>query len=95
VVRRDVARALGISETNGFGLLAAIGSDCAGAVVILPPAEGDAPRHSGVHWLSDSELEERLRELPQHPLGIDPEEGIRLSLGGVRERLVVTRLLGC
>jgi serine/threonine-protein kinase HipA len=90
VARREVARAVGVSESNGFGLLAAIGSDCAGAVVILPP-DYDRPSDGEIHWLTTEEVAARLRDLPNHPLGIDPEEGIRLSLGGVQQKLIVTR----
>jgi serine/threonine-protein kinase HipA len=90
VARREVARAVGVSESNGFGLLGAIGADCAGAVVILPPDEGE-PREGNILWLSEEEVEDRLRDLPNHPLGVDPEEGIRLSLGGVQQKLIVVR----
>src|SRR5262249_11347716 len=35
-LRTSIARQLGISEKNDFALLAAIGGECAGAVMILP-----------------------------------------------------------
>lgn len=35
-MRTAIARQLGISEKNDFALLAAIGGECAGAVMILP-----------------------------------------------------------
>jgi serine/threonine-protein kinase HipA len=90
VARREVARAVGVSESNGFSLLEAIGAECAGAVVVLPPEAGP-PGQGSITWLSDAEVEEKLRDLPQHPLGINPEEGIRLSLGGVQHKLIVVR----
>ena len=90
VARREVARTVGVSEGNGFGLLGAIGVDCAGAVIVLPPGD-DAPGQGEIAWLSDDEVERKLRDLPNHPLGIDPDEGIRLSLGGVQQKLIVTR----
>jgi serine/threonine-protein kinase HipA len=90
LARREVARTLGLSDGNGFGLLAAIGSDCAGAVVVLP-SDQDRPSDGEIHWLSTEEVAIRLRDLPNRPLGIDPEEGIRLSLGGVQQKLVVAR----
>src|SRR4051812_32264913 len=77
--RREVARAVGVSEGNGFGLLRAFGADCAGAVVVIPPEQGQ-PSLGEIVWLNEAELEQRLRDLPLHPLGIDPDEGIRLSL---------------
>ena len=35
-MRATVAGKLGLSEGNGFGMLAALGADCAGAVMVLP-----------------------------------------------------------
>ncbi|HEX6455065.1 MAG TPA: type II toxin-antitoxin system HipA family toxin [Solirubrobacterales bacterium] len=91
-VRATVAGKLGISEANGFGMLAALGADCAGAVTVLP---GDQPpRSSGaVHPLSATQVGELLRDLPRDPLGIDVDpEGVRLSLGGVQDKLILVRL---
>lgn len=41
--REEVARELRIDSSDGYGLLAAVGRDCAGAVVIVPET-GDATR---------------------------------------------------
>lgn len=91
-VRATIAGKLGLSEANGFGMLAALGADCAGAVMVLPE---DQPSHrAGVSArpLSESEVGELLRDLPRDPLGIgaDPE-GVRLSLGGVQDKLILVR----
>src|SRR3982751_3419582 len=40
-VRRAIAERFRLSEEDGFGLLDALGADCAGAVVLLP--EGEQP----------------------------------------------------
>jgi serine/threonine-protein kinase HipA len=92
-VRTAVARKFGLSEEDGFGLLGALGADCAGAVVVLP--EGDRPASAagkGVHLLGADELESLVDELPRRPLGISAEpDGLRLSLGGVQDKLVLTR----
>ena len=45
-VRATIAGKLGLSEANGFGMLAALGADCAGAVMVLP--EDQPPRSSEV-----------------------------------------------
>jgi serine/threonine-protein kinase HipA len=42
-----------------------------------------------VRWLSDEELAEALANLPAHPLGGGADA--RVSLGGVQEKLIVTR----
>ena len=89
-VRAQVARERGVSEQNAFGLLAEIGAECAGAVVILPEGkELAAADTSAVRWLSDDELAHTLANLPAHPLGGGAD--VRVSLGGVQHKLVVTR----
>ncbi|HSS41548.1 MAG TPA: type II toxin-antitoxin system HipA family toxin [Solirubrobacterales bacterium] len=94
-VRATVAGKLGLSEGNGFGLLAALGADCAGAVMVLPT---DQPPGSAVgppFPLSESQVAELLRDLPRDPLGVDVDPGgVRLSLGGVQDKLILIRLPG-
>jgi serine/threonine-protein kinase HipA len=91
-VRTLVARRLGVSAGNDFGLLHAIGGDCAGAVTLLPVGD-DAPPVSDpggdVRWLDEHALAAALDELPRRPLLADPDEGIRLSLAGAQDKLPV------
>lgn len=92
-VRSTIARSLGLSEGNGFGLLAELGVDCAGAVVLVP-AGGPAPtpQPGAIAWLDERELAQRIAALPRNPLGVTDTGGrIRLSLAGVQPKLVVTR----
>jgi serine/threonine-protein kinase HipA len=89
-VREQVARERGVSVGNAFGLLAEIGAECAGAVVLVPEGQEPAATDtSAVRWLSDEELAEALANLPAHPLGGGAD--VRVSLGGVQEKLIVTR----
>lgn len=94
VVRHTIARKLRIAEEDSFSLLRELGADVAGAVVILP-ADSPLPsaRQGEIRWLDDSELAQRVDDLPRSPLGItvDDEQGARLSLGGVQGKLVLTR----
>ncbi len=92
-IRAAVARTLGLSEDNGFGLLAELGADCAGAVVILPPGtEPTGAGPSAIRWLDDEQLAERIADLPRHPLGVSAQDRrVRLSLAGVQPKLVVVR----
>jgi serine/threonine-protein kinase HipA len=94
VVRATVAEKLRLSEADGFGLLRALGADCAGAVSVLPEGERpEAPSPQEPHPLAEDELAAMLRDLPRDPLGIDSEpDGVRLSLGGVQDKLVLIRL---
>ena len=88
--RQQIARMRGLSADNAFGLLAEIGAECAGAVVILPSGSPlPSADMSDVAWLTDDELAARIADLPTHPLGVGAD--VRLSLGGVQEKLLVTR----
>jgi len=93
-VRRAVAEKLRLSEEDGFGMLEALGADCAGAVVLLPTGERPGSRARGEpRPLGDGELVGMLKDLPRDPLGIEVEpDGVRLSLGGVQDKLVLVRL---
>jgi serine/threonine-protein kinase HipA len=93
-VRATIASKLGLSEANGFGMLAALGADCAGAVMVLPEDhEPSRPQGVSARPLSESQVGELLRDLPRDPLGIDVDpEGVRLSLGGVQDKLILVRL---
>lgn len=91
-VRSSLAHSLRVSEEDGFALLEALGVDCAGAVVVLPT--GEEPRAGGgeIRPLTDADLARLIAELPEHPLGVDRRAtGVRLSLGGVQEKLVLVR----
>lgn len=92
-VRATIAGMLGLSEANGFGMLAALGGDCAGAVMVLPEDQPVQMPGAASRPLSESELGELLRDLPRDPLGIDLDPGgVRLSLGGVQDKLILVRL---
>ncbi len=95
-VRETIARNLRMSVDNGFGLLEALGAECAGAVALTRhTADPDRPAQiandGGVRWLDDDALAQLVRELPEHPLGVSDGEQVRLSLGGVQEKLLLTR----
>jgi len=86
-LRKIIARRLGLSEGNDFALLEALGGECAGAVSLLP--EGVELSESGEYRpLSDDELNTLVSEMPRRPM-LAGEEGIRLSLAGVQNKLPV------
>jgi serine/threonine-protein kinase HipA len=95
-VREAIAHRLRLSEEDGFGFLDALGAECAGAVAVLSPGKTPArPGGGRVHVLGREELVRLVDELPRNPLGIDSRpEGVRLSLGGVQHKLVLTHLSG-
>jgi serine/threonine-protein kinase HipA len=92
-VRATVAGKLGISEANSFDMLAELGADCAGAVVILPEDQPFPPPQAAARPLGERGVADLLRGLPRDPLGIDIDPGgVRLSLGGVQDKLILVRL---
>lgn len=92
-VRAAIAGSLHRSEEDGFGLLAALGAECAGAVSVLPPGVRPAPvGGGGRQQLTTEQLAELIEELPRRPLGVDSRpDGVRLSLGGIQHKLVLIR----
>lgn len=81
----------GVRRGDTFGLLAAIGRDCAGAVVISPSHDdGPATRHAiSGQPLSEDELRNALDGLEAHPLGASPN--VRVSLAGQQDKLLLAR----
>jgi serine/threonine-protein kinase HipA len=66
-----------VERGDTFGLLAAIGWECAGAVSVLP--DGRLPASGSYRALGDEEVWERLDALPRRVAEVDRE--VRLSLG--------------
>ncbi|WP_285905312.1 type II toxin-antitoxin system HipA family toxin [Pseudodesulfovibrio pelocollis] len=89
-VRDKVSKRLHVSQKNVFGLLAALGGECAGALTILH--EGEIPAARPVYEeISRDRLGEIISLLPQRPL-LAGEEGLRLSLAGAQTKLPIARL---
>jgi serine/threonine-protein kinase HipA len=91
--RKSIARDVGVGETDTFGLIRELGRDCAGAIVIQPMDEA-APIRTTIltaEKLEPEELETLVRELKSAPLGVGGR--VRISLAGVQEKLVLTRML--
>ena len=90
--RLVIAADHGLLADDTFGLLSILGPDSAGALVILPDGE-PPPAESTTTTatpLTDEELATLVARLRVAPLGVD--EHVRLSLAGVQEKLVVTRM---
>jgi serine/threonine-protein kinase HipA len=87
-VRDAIARRLHLSPDNDFGLLAAIGGECAGALSILP--EGQTPDAQAHDYapLSDAELAAMVRRYDVFA-GSAARPGVRLSLAGAQDKLPV------
>lgn len=88
-MRAVIARNLGISLNNDYGLLKRIGGDCAGAVSLDPATDDSLPREPGTYrQLTMDELNAIIGELPKRPL-LAGEKGVRLSLAGAQKKLPV------
>lgn len=90
--RLKIAYDLGLGNDGGrdLALLGAIGQDCAGALVITPAGTTPPPQRArALEPLTDAEVAQRVRDLPDHPLGVDGR--VRLSLPGVQNKLLLAR----
>jgi serine/threonine-protein kinase HipA len=90
--RKSIARDLGLRADDTYGLIEALGRDCAGAVVIQPleDAPPPVPTTATAERLGLEELEALVRDLRSAPLGAGGR--VRVSLAGVQEKLLLTRM---
>lgn len=90
--RLAVAEDFNVLASDTYALIRAIGRDCAGAIVIQPDNEPppQPPSTLRAEPLSESEIESLIANLRAAPLGVD--ERVRVSLGGVQEKLLLTRM---
>jgi len=86
-LRRQLAKFYGLSEQNDFGLLEAIGGDCAGAISLLP--DDQAPPDAGEYKPIDvKKLRTLLQEEPSTALQLQFSP-VRISLAGAQNKLAV------
>jgi len=76
-----------VRRGDHFGLLSAIGRDCAGAIVLLPAGMPVHEADSRVEQLSEPDLESLIAHLKERPLGADID--VRVSLPGAQEKLLL------
>lgn len=90
--RQVIARDAGVSRDDAYGLIRALGRDCAGALVIQPDDEPAPPRPTTLtaEPLTDAGIVELVANLRSAPLGAGGR--VRISLAGVQEKLLLTRM---
>jgi serine/threonine-protein kinase HipA len=90
--RLAVANDFNLRADDTYGLIRAIGRDCAGAIVIQPDDEPGPPPTTTLRAeaLTDVDIEILVANLRTAPLGIS--ERVRISLAGVQEKLLLTRM---
>jgi serine/threonine-protein kinase HipA len=86
--RRMIAFDFGVPDTDVFGLLGAIGRDCAGALVVVPELS-ELSSTGTAEPITDAEVAGRIRNLRLAPLGVD--EKVRVSLAGMQQKLLLAR----
>lgn len=83
-----LSRKLGIAESDKFGLLRAIGGDCAGAISLYPAGQSPPQAKEGSYqFFKEDQLLEKISELKDNPFLAAEEK--RLSLAGAMEKLPV------
>ncbi|MEJ3743039.1 HipA domain-containing protein [Actinomycetes bacterium KLBMP 9797] len=88
--RTRIEERFDVPRGDTYRLLEAIGRDCAGAVAILPAGQQPVADLAAAESVDDAGLAEAIADLAEHPLGIEAD--VRLSLAGMQEKLLLTRL---
>jgi serine/threonine-protein kinase HipA len=90
--RRAVAADFDLRAGDTYGLIRALGRDCAGALVIQPDDEPPPPRPTTktAEPLTEAAIGDLVANLRSAPLGVDAR--VRMSLAGVHEKLLLTRM---
>jgi serine/threonine-protein kinase HipA len=82
----------GVRPVDTYGILAAFGRDCAGAVMLLPDREQPGTEESsGYSPITSADLQRVIGELDAAPLGAAPERGYRPSLPGFQRKVLLGR----
>jgi serine/threonine-protein kinase HipA len=87
-----MAALAGVRPVDTYGILAAFGHDCAGAIMVLP--DGDRPGtngDSGYSPMTVGDLQRVISALDVAPLGAAPERGFRPSLAGYQRKALLGR----
>lgn len=83
---------MGVDPADTYGLVEALGRDCAGAIVIQPLEEPAPPPAStrSAEALTPEAMAEIVDNLREAPLGAGGR--VRISLAGVQEKLLLTHM---
>ncbi len=87
-----MAALAGARSVDTYGILAAFGRDCAGAIMLLPDGEEPGTQgRSGYTPITPDGLRQLISGLDAAPLGAAPERGFRPSLPGVQRKALLGR----
>lgn len=87
IVRDRVAAKVQANGTDAYSLLSKIGADCVGALQFLPD-NADVGKVGAIegHPISPEEIAKKIADLKSAPLGMDENEGFRISIAGAQEK---------
>jgi serine/threonine-protein kinase HipA len=90
--RRTIAEDFNLRATDTYGLIRALGRDCAGAIIVQPSGEPPPPDASTTTAdpLNDDALADLVKNLRSAPLGVS--DRVRISLAGVQQKLLLARM---
>jgi len=90
--RQAIASDFGLLAEDTYGLIQALGRDCAGAIIVQPVGEPPPPTPTTLtaEPIGDAEIGELVANLRSAPLGVGGR--VRISLAGVQEKLLLTRM---
>jgi serine/threonine-protein kinase HipA len=87
-----MAALAGVRPADTYGILAAFGRDCAGAVILLPDGEhGETQGLGGYTPMTPADLRQVISDLDSAPLGAAPQRGFRPSLPGFQRKALLGR----
>ena len=86
--RLRISEKFAVAPGDDFGLLEAIGRDCAGAVIIEPD-ETLGDNTGRLEPMTIDELSDAIANVADRPLG--ELDGVRISLAGAQEKLVLAK----
>jgi serine/threonine-protein kinase HipA len=87
-----MAALAGVRPVDTYGILAAFGRDCAGAVMLLPNGEEPGTQGRGGYTpMTPADLRRVISDLDAAPLGAAPERGFRPSLPGFQRKALLGR----
>ena len=87
-----MAALAGVRPVDTYGILAAFGRDCAGAIMVLPDEERPGRNGgSGYSPMTPGDLQRVISALDATPLAAAPERGFRPSLAGFQRKALLGR----
>jgi serine/threonine-protein kinase HipA len=87
-----MAALAGVRPVDTYGILAAFGRDCAGAIMVLPGRERPGGSgSSGYSPMTPSDLQRVIDDLDAVPLAAAPQRGFRPSLPGFQRKALLGR----